>query len=137
MSFPKTSADVIRRGYEAINRGDIDGVLEHCDPGMVCVLPEGGINTGTLEGHEGFREFLGHYLDAFDSLRFDPERLVEAEGRVVAFVRMSGKGKGSGLDMNTSPGHVWTVEAGKVTRLEVFPNGGQGALDALGLSGLE
>jgi ketosteroid isomerase-like protein len=137
VSSEETSVDLITRGNEAINRGDVDGVMNLCDPAMFCVLPEGGINAGTLEGLEGFRDFLSHYLDAFESLRFDPERLIEDDGRVVAFVRMSGKGRGSGLEVNSSPGHVWTVEAGKLTRLEVFPDGGQGALDALGLTGLE
>ena len=131
----ETRADIVRQGYESFNRGDLEGVVAICDPAVVCVLPEGGINTGTLEGHGGVREFLSHYLDAFESLRFDVERLVDADDRIVAYVRMSGRGRGSGLDVNASPAHVWTVEGGKVTRVEVFPGGGKGALDALGLSG--
>jgi hypothetical protein len=50
------SIDILRRGYEGLNQGNLDGVVEICDPAVVCVLPEGGINTGTREGHEGVRD---------------------------------------------------------------------------------
>ena len=132
MSAEETSVELVSRGYEAVNRGDVDTVMSLCDPAMVCVLPEGGINAGTLEGIEGFRSFLSRYLDSFESLRFDPERIVEADGRIVVFVRMSGQGRSSGLDVSASPGHVWAVEAGKLARFEVFADGGEAALEALG-----
>ncbi|HYH62377.1 MAG TPA: nuclear transport factor 2 family protein [Solirubrobacterales bacterium] len=130
------SAETVRRGYECLNEGDLDGALALWDPDVVCVLPEGGINTGRIEGRDKVRGFLSHYLDTFDSFRMHPERFVEAEGgRVVAFVEMTGAGKGSGLEFKTRQAHVCTVgDEGLVTRIEVFTEGGKGALESVGLS---
>ena len=128
------NVETVRLGYEALDRGDLDGALRFCDAQVECRLPEGGISSGTLRGRDSLRALFEGYLEAFDDYRAEPERFVEVGERVLVFVRISGRGRGSGLHFEDHPAHLWTIRAGKVVRLEVFPRG-EGALEAAGLSG--
>jgi ketosteroid isomerase-like protein len=40
------NVEILRQGYEALNRGDIDAVLEICDSDIECQLPEGESTPG-------------------------------------------------------------------------------------------
>lgn len=127
------NVEILRRAYEAFGRGDLELMLEACDSQIECRLPEGGVNAGTLRGRDSLRTLLEGYLDSFEDYRAEPERFLEAGDRVVAFLRVTGRGRGSGLDFDVRPAHLWTIRDGKAVRLEIFPRG-EGALEAAGLS---
>ena len=128
------NVEIIRPAYEALSRGDVDAVLQICSPDIECRLPEGGINTGTLRGHQALKGFLESYIDAFESFRLEPEEVLDADDQVVVFLRVLGRGRGSGLEVDTRPGHVWTMQGDKAVRVEVFPHRDrQAALEAAGL----
>ncbi len=46
--------------------------------------------------------------------------------------RYTGRGKGSGVDVDVQGAHVWKMRDGKVVRLEIFSNR-EKALEAAGL----
>jgi ketosteroid isomerase-like protein len=127
------NVEMLRGAYEALGRGDLELVLEACDPQVECRLPEGGINAGTLRGHDSLRTLLEGYLDSFEDYRAEPDRFLEADDRVVAFLRITGRGRGSGLEFEDRLAHLWTIRDGKAIRLEIFPRG-EGVLEAAGLS---
>ena len=127
--------DLIRPAYAALSRGDVDAVLQACDPDIVCQLPEGGLNTGTLHGHQALRAFLEGYIESFEAFRMEPEEIIDAGDRVLVFLRVLGRGRGSGIDVEVRPAHLWTLRDGKAVRIETFPEGLKGAaLEAAGLS---
>jgi ketosteroid isomerase-like protein len=78
-------------------------------------------------------ELLEDYLDVFEYFRMEPERFFEAGDRIVVLVRTPAKGKGSGVEVEFRPAHVWTMRAGKAVRLEVSPEQKKG-LEAAGLN---
>lgn len=47
-----------------------------------------------------------------------PTPVVETEGRLIAVVRQTGKGRASGLEVEARLAHVRTVEEGKAVRWE-------------------
>jgi ketosteroid isomerase-like protein len=117
----KEEMEAILSGYEAWNRGDYEAVLEMLDPEIEWQFPEGGLNTGTLHGREAVRKFFESFAEAFEELRVEPEEIFEKDDRIVAIVRLVGRGRGSGAEVQVRPAHVWTTRAGKAVRLEVFP----------------
>jgi ketosteroid isomerase-like protein len=128
------NVELIRRVYDAWNRGDVDSTFEVFDHDIEWVLPEGGLNSGIYRGHDAVRELLEGYLEAFDLFRQEPEQFFDAPGRVVAFIRTSVRGKGSGAEATVRPAHLWTIREGKVVRMEVFPAAErEKALEVLGL----
>jgi len=129
------NVELLRPAYAALSRGDVDAVLQVCDPGIECQLPEGGLNTGILRGHQAMRAFLEGYIESFESFRMEPEEIMDAGDRVLVFLRVLGRGRGSGIDLEVRPAHLWTVRGGKGVRVEAFTEQSRGAaLEAAGLS---
>jgi len=127
------NVEVLRRGYEAWNRGDRDAAFESLESEFELQLPEGGMNVGIYKGREGVTKLFENYLEVFDSFQMKPEKFFEVDDRIVVFVRTPARGKGSGVEVEFRPAHVWTMRAGKAARLEIFPER-QRALEAVGLS---
>ena len=77
-------------------------------------------SSGFSGDPERASERLRAWLSPWEEWRCEAEDYVAAGDYVVALTRYSGKGKGSGVDVNTEGAHVWKFAGGKVIRLEVF-----------------
>ena len=115
------NVELIQRSYDAWNRRDYEAVLALLDPEIELEFPEGGINTGTLHGREAFGKFVESLTEAFEELRFEPEEIVEKDDRLVALVRQVARGRGSGVELEIRPAHIWTMRRGRAVRLEIIP----------------
>ena len=99
------------------------------------VLPEGGMTAGTHHGLQAMRQFIESYVESFEDFRWEPEEFFETGDQVVAFVRVSGRGRGSGIELAVRPVHLLTIRGGRLQRVEAFPEGDkQAVLEAVGLS---
>jgi uncharacterized protein len=127
------NVEVLRRGYEAWNRGDRDAAFEFLEPEFELQLPEGGMNVGSFQGREDVIKLLEEYLEVFDFFHMEPEEFFEADNRIIVFVHTPARGKGSGVEVEFRPAHVWTMRGGKAARLEIFPERTR-ALEAVGLA---
>jgi ketosteroid isomerase-like protein len=100
----------------AMNAGGLDDAVELSHPDIVLVRPGG---AGELRGSERLREWMEP--DAFES------QITEALGfevhgdRVLAQVRSTARGAGSGIEIDI---RAWTVyrfdDEGRFTRVEIF-----------------
>ena len=73
------------------------------------------------------------YSEAFEYFRMEPERFIETTDQVVVFVRSSARGRGSGIQVEVRPAHVWTMRGGKAVRVVAFPERERG-LAAAGIA---
>ena len=119
-----TEADVeaLRRGYEALNSGDLSVVLELLDPEMEWHEPQPSPDAGTHRGRDSFERFFRGWMDSFEDFRVEPERVVERGRKLIAVVRQSGRGRSSGVEVDARLAHVWTVEDGRAVRFEAVPD---------------
>ena len=119
-SAPMGDADVetLKRGYAALNRGDLSVVLELLDPDIQWREPAPSPEAGTHRGRDGFQRFLSGWLESFEDFRVEPERVVQRGDQLVVVVRQSGTGRSSGLRVDARLAHVWTVADGKAVRWE-------------------
>ena len=69
-------------------------------------------------GLEGFRAAWLEWTSAFESYRIDLERMIDAGDRVVSLVRMVGRTKTGGVEVEAPGAAVWTVVDGRVRRAE-------------------
>ena len=113
--------DQLRRGYEALNRGDVSVVLELLDPDLEWHEPSPGPDAGSHRGRESFERFIRGWIESFDGFRVEPEQVVERGGRLIAVVRQTGRGHASGVEVEARLAHVWTVEDGRAVRWEAVP----------------
>jgi uncharacterized protein len=126
------NVEVVRRSWEAFTTQGPEGPLPFLHPEVVVVDPDlpGG---GKFEGHDGFLTFVRQVLDAFEEYRVEPEELLDAGEQVVVFLRHQGRGKASGAPIELRDAHVWTIEDGKATRIDLYLSRGE-ALKSAGLS---
>jgi ketosteroid isomerase-like protein len=110
--------DQLRRGYEALNRGDVSVVLELLDHDIEWHKPAPSPDAGSHRGRDSFERFFRGWIESFDGFRVEPEAVVERGARLIAVVRQSGRG----VEVEARLAHVWTVEDGKAIRWEAVPD---------------
>jgi ketosteroid isomerase-like protein len=113
--------DLVMEGFRAMERGDLDAIVDLADPDVTFVNPDGALEPGTREGKEGLRIGLGAILDVFEDLRFDHQRIVETGDRVLLTGTFSARGKGSGMQIHPSPFAILiTMRDARMVRFEWF-----------------
>jgi ketosteroid isomerase-like protein len=71
--------------------------------------------------------------EAFEDYEPEIERLIDAGDKVVTLAIESGRGRGSGAEVQSArTAHVWTLRDGKAIRLDLY-NDRADALKAVGL----
>jgi ketosteroid isomerase-like protein len=114
----QSSVQLVRAIIAALNRGDVDGMLAHMDPGFEWRPLEASPVARVYQGHEDVRRYVEDWLGTFEGLRLDVEELSEVSDRVIAVVHGHGRGRGSGLQLHNRFCQVWTVIRGKATAME-------------------
>jgi uncharacterized protein len=120
----------MRRAYEGLSRGDVEGALELIDPEVeVRDRPEAP-DPQIYHGYEGVRTAVQATFDTFDLVEFEPERFVEVGDRIVVVIRMRGTGKESGVPVEDRIAHLWTMRDGKAWRMQVYSDPDEAIRDA-------
>jgi len=126
------NVELVRRGFDAFARRDIDAILAGLDPDIdVRPAPE-------LPGADSYPRpcrlcrLHGAISRVVGGVPAYP-REIHRRGRPGRLLYQAvGRGRGSGIDLETRFGHVWTVREGRAVRWEVFRTHGE-ALEAVGL----
>jgi ketosteroid isomerase-like protein len=84
------NVETLRRGYDALNRGDLSVVLELLDADIEWHEPSPSPDAGAHRGRDSFERFLRGWLESFDGFRVEPEQVVEHGSDLVAVVRQTG-----------------------------------------------
>jgi hypothetical protein len=86
-------------------------------------------------GREGWVEIMRIWNEDFDELALEPDQISAVDNdRVVVLMHAFGTGKGSRVRVELRYGTVYTLEARRIVRVDVFPEPEQ-ALEAVGLRG--
>jgi len=132
------NVETYKRALDAINRRDIDAVLEELDPGVewhdaFALMTEG--EATVYRGREGVRAMFGGLYEAFASIaRKDSEiRDLHPKQRLVAIGVVRARGKESGVEIESPICTVLDFEQGKVIRVRYFLESKE-AFEAAGLS---
>ena len=113
--------EVVRRGYDALNRGDVEAALADIDPQIewqTYLVP--GPGGGLYRGHDGVRELWADVRHVFGGYRNDPEELIDAGDRVVAFVCIRGRGSRSGVEVEARIAHLFSFRDGRIAKVQSF-----------------
>jgi ketosteroid isomerase-like protein len=106
----KRRVELVRAGMEAYNAGDIETVLATLAEDIEIYSPPELLNSGTFRGHDGFLEWIETWNDAWESFDIAIE-VIEPVGErhVVADVRQTARGAGSGIEIDQRVAYLWEV----------------------------
>jgi ketosteroid isomerase-like protein len=124
--------EIVRRGFEALERGGVEAMLEMIDPDFeATVPPDLSVEPDTYRGHDGLRRYFAAF-EGLDEVRFEFVDAIAAGENVVATMRLRAKGTDTGIEVEQLAYQVWTIRKGKAVRVEAFANKSD-ALEAAGL----
>jgi ketosteroid isomerase-like protein len=126
------NVEIVRRGYDAFNRGDIEGVIETADPQVHWDMSERVFNPSVYEGHDGVRRFVEEMNEVWEDFRLEPLEFIDAGDKVVVSHLIRGRGRGSGVDVELPSTSVYTLRNRKVIDNRMYREHSE-ALEAAGL----
>ncbi len=128
------NVEVVRRLNEAFNSGDIERILTFIHPDFeTSVPPEFSAEPDTYRGHDGIRRYFDSFHDAMNEIRFHQEGFREVGPSVVVSVRLTAKGRTTGIPVVQQLAQVWTVRDGKAVQVRNYASLPE-ALHAVGLT---
>jgi ketosteroid isomerase-like protein len=120
---------------EAARRGQAIPGIEVIDPKVTfedAVLPD---HAGeTYHGYEGIMRATEQWVEAFESIDLELDRIVGTGDRVVSVHRARMKAKHTGIELDSDLAYIWTFRDGRVIHIKGFVDLAE-ALEAAGLSG--
>jgi ketosteroid isomerase-like protein len=123
------NVEIAQQFLQACSRGELDQALADADPEIVWNPSQ----EGETRGVDAVRATMERWETAFEDLELTSEETIEAGDRVVVKTYVSGRGRGSGVDVDSRSYMVWTIRDGKVTRMDEFTER-EDALEAVGAS---
>jgi ketosteroid isomerase-like protein len=129
-----SNVQIVRRAYDAFNHEGPEAMLAFLHTDIEwdeSDLP--ARRPGVYNGHEGVIRLLQENAALWEDINVAIDEILEGEGgRVVAFIRATGKGKHTGVDVELASAQVWMLRDGKATRVRLYLDR-QEALEAAGL----
>jgi ketosteroid isomerase-like protein len=128
------NVEVVRRCYELLTARDFSALVELVDPDVVIDLSRNVFNPARYRGRDGVRRWVEGVDEIWEDFHLEPEELIDAGDSVFAGARISGKGRGSGVEAEMQIFAIWTLRESKVSHVTGGYRDRAEALEAAGLS---
>ena len=128
------NVEIVRRGTDAYNRGDLDGLLENWAPDAVVDWSRSrGFDAGVFRGHDAIRAHWQRLLESFDEVRVEIVDPIEEVEDGLLVVENLGYLRGrDGIEVQTRSALLVTIRDGKTASFTLYQTK-QEALEAAGL----
>ena len=129
------NVEIARRSLALLSQGD-EAAWDEMPPEFVFDFSRRLIDPMVLRGRDEIRAWMERerQVSEGDHVGFEPKELIDAGDKVLALVRVSARGKASGVPVEA---HVWAVcrfSDGKLVEWTYFGDDRAAALEAVGLS---
>jgi ketosteroid isomerase-like protein len=127
--------EVVRRGLQAFERGDIPTMLADLHPGLITHRAPPQPDSGTWSGPEGVLEALADWTEGFDQFTMTVSEVIDAnEEQVIACTHQTAVGHQSLTPVEADFWLLFTFRDGKVGRIDIYARR-EHAFEAAGLGG--
>jgi ketosteroid isomerase-like protein len=112
------NVEIVRRQFEALERGGVDAAAEFWHPDIEWRALEGAVDdVGVITGREAMRRYYQDWVEMIDDLRGGIEDVVYDSGEIlVAVLFNSGRGRGSSVPIRGRYCVVYTIRDGLIVR---------------------
>jgi uncharacterized protein len=126
--------EVLRRGYQAFNRRDLDGLVAFFDPDAVWIPTSSAWGAGNAyQGHEGVGRLLEDLARDWQEFEAEPQEFRQVGDLILVLGSVRAVPKGGGSEIHLATGWIWEMRDGRALRLQAYTDPGR-ALEALGLA---
>ena len=124
------NVEIVRRAweFEAYGSADRAEALATFDPNVVYTPVEEGPSYGL----DALLDYIERWEAVWEELEMTAEEFIDGGDRVVVSGYFRGRGRGSGVEVDTRFYEVYTLRDGKIVRMDEF-TGRAEALEAAGL----
>src|SRR4051794_6065661 len=126
------NVELVRRVYALLDQGD-PAVWELAQPGFVLDFSRRLIDPVVLRGREQVRAWSEREVaEVWEGGRtgWQAKELIDAGDKVLAFIRTSGRGQASGIEIEAYVWNVWTFRDGAVAEWTYFGDDRAAAYEA-------
>ena len=131
------NVDLVEAWAAAIPRAvddDVEKLISYVDSeGELHSAIVGGAEANIYRGHDGFRRWVADSFESFEAVENEWSEFRDLDDRVLALGHVKARGRGSGMELESPIGWVFTIRRGKVAKAEGFLSRAE-ALEAVGLS---
>ena len=129
----RENVEMVQRILALLDQGDDPHDL--LAPEFVMDFSRRRLNPVVVRGRDMVRAFAEGDGQMWEGghLPYHPQELIDAGDKVLAFVRVSGRGQASGVEVEASTWAVWTFRDGKPVEWTYFGDDRASALEAVGL----
>jgi ketosteroid isomerase-like protein len=118
----QNSLGVVRMGYDAFGRGDINGLLNLLDDNVEWITPgPTEIRTaGTRRGRQAVGEFFKTLNETFEITNFQPKEFIAQGDRVIVLGTDTARIKATGKTLDFNWVHSFTVKNDKIVNFTEY-----------------
>jgi ketosteroid isomerase-like protein len=129
----RENVEVVRRQADAYAQGDWEAAMSFFHPDVVYDISRYSAGGGVFHGHEGVRAGFSEWIGSWEDYRYELLEVIDAgDDKVVTTSRQTGRGRGSGVEVEVANAVVNTLRNGKIVRMDVYATHSE-ALEAVGL----
>jgi ketosteroid isomerase-like protein len=117
-----TNVELVETALHAWNAQELDAFGAHVADDVVWLEVSGWLESegAELRGKAKLLSNLGGLLEAWESYHLELEEIHDGADTVVAVVRETGRGRASGVEVDSLWGYVFTIANGKLARVEAY-----------------
>jgi ketosteroid isomerase-like protein len=115
--------EVVQSLFERFAEGGIEAALGVLDEHVVIEIPPSmSAEPDTYHGHDGARRYFAGFDGMLEDVTYESLELIPEGGRVLARVRLTGRGVSSGVEVGLESVVVHELENGRITRMTAQPD---------------
>ena len=123
---------IVMQMYEAYLAGDVDQALAYFHPDVAADFSVRG-DTAPTEGRNALSETVATWVSTWDDYSERITDVRDTGNTVCVIATQTGRGKGSGVEIENTWGQLYTVQNGLITSVTMYASPTE-ALEAAGLS---
>jgi ketosteroid isomerase-like protein len=115
--------ELARDGLRIWMTGDVAGAMARVSEEVEVFVPTDLGNPAQVRGREALLEWTRRWDDAWEEFTYEMDDATPVgDGHVVAIVRTTGRGRGSGIEVEDSRGWVFGIRDGLLDYLSLQPS---------------
>src|SRR5512132_1349424 len=119
----ESDVEVVRQMFERFGGSGLESALELIAEDASFEVPgDMSAEPDVYEGHAGARRYFAGFDGLIDDVRFEALEVEEAGDALIVWIRLSGRGAASGIDVEQHAAIVVSVVNGKVARMRPYPD---------------